>query len=142
MAMKQKHFILDNECSNDIKLALKKNNKMYELTPPNIHCPNAAERAIHNFKNHCISGFATCDKNFPLAEWDRLLVQAKITLNLLQTSWVNSTLSACTYLFGNFYFNKTPLAPPGTKVLIHKKEQRTWVLGLSRRGRLVCRTKP
>ena len=45
----------------------------------------------------------------------------EITLNLLRTSQVNPTLSAYTYLFGNFDLNKTPLAPPGTKVLIHKK---------------------
>ena len=116
-----KNFILDNKCSGDLKSALQKNNKKYELTPPNMHRRNAAERAIRTFKNHCMAGFATCDKNFPLAEWDRLLVQAEITLNLLRTSRVNPTLSAYTYLFGNFDFNKTPLAPPGTKVLIHKK---------------------
>ena len=28
-----KNFILDNECSNDLKLALKKNKKNYELNP-------------------------------------------------------------------------------------------------------------
>ena len=116
-----KNFILDNECSNDLKMALKKNNKTYELTPPNMHRRNAAERAIRTFKNHCMAGFASCDPAFPLSEWDRLLVQAEITLNLLRTSRVNPALSAYTYLFGNYDFNKTPLAPPGTKVLIHKK---------------------
>ena len=69
-----KNFILDNECSNDLKLALEKNKKNYGLTPPNIHRRNAAERAIRTFKNHCMADFATCDQNFPLAEWDRLLV--------------------------------------------------------------------
>ena len=68
-----------------------------------------------------MAGFASCDPAFPLSEWDRLLVQAEITLNLLRTSRVNPALSAYTYLFGNYDFNKTPLAPPGTKVLIHKK---------------------
>ena len=68
-----------------------------------------------------MAGFASCDKDFPLAEWDRLLVQSELTLNLLHTSRVNPKLSAYAYLFGNFDFNKTPLAPPGTKVLIHKK---------------------
>ena len=91
------------------------------MTPPNMHRRNAAERAIRTFKNHMMSGFATCDKDFPILEWDRLLTQAEITLNLLRTSRVNPKLSAYSYLFGNFDFNKTPLAPPGTKVLIHKK---------------------
>ena len=116
-----KNFLLDNECSLDLKQALTKNKKQYELTPPNIHRRNAAERAIRTFKNHCMAGFASCDKDFPLAEWDRLLVQAELTLNLLRTSRVNPKLSAYAYLFGNFDFNKTPLAPPGTKVIIHRK---------------------
>ena len=76
-----------------------------------MHRRNAAERAIRTFKNHCVAGFATCDKNFLLAEWDRLLTQAEIMLNLLCTSRVNPKLSAYAYLFGNFNFNKTPLAP-------------------------------
>ena len=70
-----------------------------------------------------MAGFATCNKNFLLAEWDRLLTQSEITLNLLRTSRVNPKLSVYTYLFGNFNFNKTPLAPPSTKVLIHKKNK-------------------
>ena len=72
--------------------------------------------------------FATCDHGFLLTEWDRLLVQAEITLNVLRKSRVNPDLSAYTYLFGNFSFNKTPLAPPGTKFLIHKKSanQGSW----------------
>ena len=51
-----------------------------------------------------MAGFATCDKEFPVAEWDRLLVQAALTLNLLRTSRVNPKLSAYAYLFGNFDF--------------------------------------
>ena len=42
-------------------------------------------------------------------------------MNLLQPSNINPNLSAHTYLFGNFDFNKTPLAPPGSKVVIHTK---------------------
>ena len=123
-----KNFVLDNECSAELKTALRKHNKQYELTPPNVHRRNAAERAIRTFKNHLMAGFATCDKEFPVAEWDRLLVQAELTLNLLRTSRVNPKLSAYAYLFGNFDFNRTPLAPPGTKVIIHKKskERGSW----------------
>ena len=85
-----------------------------------MHQQNATERAICTYKNHFMAGFASCDLNFPLAEWDRLLTQAEIMLNILRTSRVNPKLSAQANLFGNFDFNKTPLAPPGTKVLIHK----------------------
>ena len=102
-----------------MKVALKKHEKKYERTPPHIHQRNVAERAIRTFKNHVLSGFATCDGEFPIAEWDRLLMQTELTLNLLRMSQVNKKLSAYAYLFGNFDFNRTLLVPPGTKVLIH-----------------------
>ena len=86
-----------------------------------MHCRNAAERAIRTFKNHCMAGFTACNKDFPLVEWDFLLPQDELTLNLLWMSWVNPKLLAHMYLFGNFNFNMMPLAPPGTKVLIHRK---------------------
>lgn len=62
-----KNFILDNEYSTEMKQALSKNNKDYKLTPPHMHRRNAAKRAIRTFKNHCLAGFATCDKTSPLA---------------------------------------------------------------------------
>ena len=86
-----------------------------------MHRRNAAEQAIRTYKNHCMAGFASCNPNFPLAEWDRLLTQAEITLNILRTSRVNPKLSAHLYMFGLFDLNQTPLAPPGTKTIIHKK---------------------
>jgi hypothetical protein len=64
---------------------------------------------------------ATCDPDFPVSEWDQLLFQVELTLNLLKSSRVNPKLSAYAYLNGNFDFNKTPLAPPGTKVVVHLK---------------------
>ena len=76
---------------------------------------------IHTFENHFKAGLATVDKKFPISEWDRLVEQAVLTLNLLRTSRVNPKLSAWAYLFGMFDFNKCPLAPPGTKVVLHEK---------------------
>ena len=58
-----------------------------------------------------------------IREWDRLILQANITLNLLRSSRINPNLLEYTYIFGIFNFNKTPLAPPGTKVVIHKKSK-------------------
>ena len=58
---------------------------------------------------------------FPLREWDRLIPQAIITLNLCRNARVNPRISAYAYVFGPFDFNKTPLAPPGTKVVVHAK---------------------
>jgi hypothetical protein len=72
----------------------------------------AAERYIHTFKNHFISTLCTVDSNYPLAEWDRLLPQTLLTLNLL-------LLSAHASLLGNYDFNRVPIAPPGTKIVAH-----------------------
>ena len=47
------------------------------------------------------------------------LPQATQTLNLLRRSRINPQLSAEAKLNGAFDYNRTPMAPPGTKVLIH-----------------------
>jgi hypothetical protein len=58
------------------------------------------------------------------------LFQVELTLNVLHSSRVNPKLLAYAYyLNGHFDFNKTPLAPPGTKVVIHTKQTNT-LLGL------------
>ena len=38
----------------------------FQLVPPGVYQRNAAERAIHTFKNHFIAGLCSIDKNFPL----------------------------------------------------------------------------
>eukprot|EP00957_Ditylum_brightwellii_P073381 5576751-Ditylum_brightwellii.AAC.1 len=66
-------------------------------------------------------GLATCNPNYPIADWDRLIDQANLTLNLLQTSQTNPKLSAYTYIFGQFNFNAHPPTPPGMQSIVHKK---------------------
>ena len=113
-------YILDNEFSNELRQAMMKEDIDFQLVPPHSHRNNQAERAIQTFKAHFKAGLATCDPNFPISEWDRLLDQCNITLNLLRSSRANPKLSAWAYLFGEFNFNATPLAPPGTKIIAHK----------------------
>ena len=81
-----------------------------------------AECAILTYKNHLIAGLYTCDPKSPSREWDRLLPQCNITINLLRSARRNPTLSAYAALLGNFNFNATPMAPPGTKVVVHEKK--------------------
>jgi len=80
-----------------------------------------AEQAIRTFKNHFIAGLCSVDKDFPIHLWDRLLPQAELTLNLLRGSRLDPTISAWAELHGPFDFNRTPIAPPGIRVLIHEK---------------------
>jgi hypothetical protein len=112
--------VSDNECSRTIKEYLDKEEGVkIQLVEPHNHRANAAERAIQTFKNHFIAGLSTVDKAFPLQLWDDLLQQAQITLNLLRKARINNKLSAYEILEGPFNFNKTPLAPPGTKAIIY-----------------------
>ena len=84
---------------------------------PHNHRVNAAEKSIQTFKNHFIAGLCTTDPDFPIQLWDALLEQAQDTLNMLRTSRINPKLSAYATLEGQFNFNQTPLAPPGTRAL-------------------------
>lgn len=119
---------LDNEASAALQQYLTAMEVDYQLVPPHVHRRNAAERAIRTFKNHFIAGLCSTDANFPLKLWDRLLPQALITLNLLRGSRINPQLSAWAQVHGPFDYNKTPLAPPGIRVLIHEKPsvRETW----------------
>ena len=112
---------LDNEASTQLKNFLSDNQIDFQLVPPHAHRRNAAERAIRVFKNHFIAGLSSTDPSFPLHLWDRLLPQALLTLNLLRSAHINPKLSAQALIHGPFDFNRTPLATPGTKVLIHTK---------------------
>ena len=119
---------LDNEASTILRDYLRTEDVEYQLVPPHIHRRNASERAIHTFKNHFIAGLASTDPNFPLSNWCHLLPQAELTLNLLRASRLNPKLSAYAQLEGTFDFTRTPLAPPGTRVIIHEKPtiRQTW----------------
>jgi hypothetical protein len=100
----------------------------WQLTPTGIHRRNAAERGIHTFKNHLQAGLASTDDNFPLHLWCRLVQQVQLTLNLLRNSRINPQLSAEAQLNGQSDYNKTPIAPPGIRVVIHEKSNKrgTW----------------
>ena len=126
--MQPKFQILDNEASTELKQAINKQKIKFQLAPPNIHRRNAAERAIRTFKNHLIAGLASVDPDFPMHQWDKLIDQAVITLNLLRPARLNPALSAYAYLFGQFNFSATPLAPPGIKCQIHEKpnQRKSW----------------
>ena len=122
------HQRLDNEASAAFKSNLRQKGIDFQLVPPHNHRRNAAERAIQTFKNHFISILCGTDKLFPLHLWCRLLPQATTTLNLLRSSRLNPRLSAEEHLNGTFDFNRTPLAPLGTKVILHEAphQRQTW----------------
>ena len=83
-----------------------------------MHRRNLAERAIQTFKSHFIAMLCGCDPTFPLHLWCRLLPQAELTLNLIRTSRLNPKLSAYAQIHGQFDYNRTPIIPAGTRVIV------------------------
>ena len=87
---------------------------------PTNHQVNAAERVIHTFKNHFISGLSSTDSEWPLQLWDQLAHQAATTLNILRKSRIDPTNLAYHQLHGHKYdWNSFPMASPGTRAEIY-----------------------
>jgi hypothetical protein len=99
------------------------------LSHPTKHRRNAEERAIRTLKNHLIASFCSLDEIFPLSCWDKTLPHALTAINLLRGSRINPNLSAYAQIHGALDFTVTPMAPPGIRVLIHKKphQRKTWM---------------
>jgi hypothetical protein len=111
-----------------LKTYLHQQDITFQLVPPYSHRRNSAERAIISFKYHLIAGLYSTDKSFPMHVWDRLLPQAVMTLNMPRTSRINPKLSAAMHIFGQYDFNRAPMAPPGTRIIAHETpiRRRTW----------------
>ena len=108
-----------NEVSTSLKMTMTSMNINYQLVTPSNHRANNAERAIQTFINHFIVGLFSVDRDFHIQLWGRLLQKATISLNFLRQSRTLTHLSTYTNIFGGFYYNRTPLAPPVTEVVIH-----------------------
>jgi hypothetical protein len=126
--LKPRFVRLDNEASELLKQYFKEQNMEYQLVPPGMHRRNLAERAIRTFKSHFITGLCITDEEFPVNQWDLLIPQAVLTLNLLRRSKMNPKLSAHAQVFGAYDYMSHPIAPIGTKVVAHIKPQdrKTW----------------
>ena len=68
------------------------------------------------------------DPDFPMHLWDKLVDQAEATIKMLSQSRIHPHLSTYDSINGAFNFNKTPLSPPGNRVLIHNKtgKRKSW----------------
>ena len=67
-------YILDNKISRDLINGFNQESINYQLVTLYNHRNNQAERAIQTFKAHFKSCLATVNPNFPLSEWDRLIL--------------------------------------------------------------------
>jgi hypothetical protein len=105
--VRPRYHRLDNECPELLTQYLTSQQIEFQMVPPNSHWRNAAEHGIRTFKNHFIAGLCSTDKDFPLDQWDELIPQAELTLNLLRGFRINPTLSAWAGLFGCITYRST-----------------------------------
>ena len=119
---------MDNECPGNVKDYLQANTVNYQLVPLHVHRTNATEKEILTFKYHLIFGLCTVDPCFPICLWCRLFPLSTTTLNIMRPSCMNLKLLSEATLNGAFDYNKTPLAPPSTKILADEtpNQRRTW----------------
>ena len=96
---------------------------------PHLHMPDLAEYTIQTFKWRFKAGLAPLHPVFKITEWDCLLQQASMSLNLLHLSTLDSKSLAHAFLHGYFDL-KNILAHPGSKVIIYAKpgKRQTWDL--------------
>jgi hypothetical protein len=120
--------VMDNECFKAVEKHIHANRMTIQSVPPHNHCVNAAKRAIGTFKGHYVAALATVNNLCPLQLWDEFLPQVQLTLNLIRLSRHNPLISANHKLYSPFDFNKTPLAPLGTKALVYNNPdtQTSW----------------
>ena len=121
--------ILDNKAPEELKRAIHENGCRVELMPADQHRRNAAKQAIQTFKSHFIATLAGVSDTFPIHQWDELIPQVVLTLNLLRQSNVAPNISAYSYHHGPFDYNRMPLAPMGCEVQFHIKPSRRKTFG-------------
>ena len=119
---------LDGETSNELEKYIDKKKINIQFAPPGNHRALKAERAIQTVKNHVISSLCTADPSYPMLDWDLFKDQMELTLNLLRGSAVNPSISAWQHVHGPFKWTHTPIAPIGTKVVIHERsaDRKSW----------------
>lgn len=118
-----KLYVLDNEMSKDMRITLTLDQMDWQLVPPGNHRANAAERAIQTWKDHFLAGLASVDSNFIMQQYDELIAQSEDTLNMMRTSRQHPHLSAYEHMKRVHDYNSVPFAPPGIKVVIHKRAE-------------------
>ena len=107
---------------------MKENIIDYQLAPPGMHRLNSEERDISTFKDHFITVLCAAYPYFLMQNWECLLEQADITLNLLCPSGLNPRLSAYAQMNGEFYLSLNPMESTEKKILVHYKPHNicTW----------------
>ena len=89
-----------------------------------IHSVNAEYQSIFKWKDHSIEVFYIIHYKFPIHLWFIIIQQDNTTLNLLRPSHINSEFFSQAAFEGKIDYNKKPLDPLETKVLVHNNIQK------------------
>ena len=111
--IKPTELVLDTECSEEVKQAIKNNGMMYQLAPAYDHQRDIAEKAIQTFKDHFVAVLCGTAAKFPMQLWCHILRQAEHQLNLLRKSRVTPAVSCFAAMYGQHDYNTNPFAPLG-----------------------------
>ena len=115
---------IDNKFSKKSIEEIETQKLKYQIAPKDNHRIIPAERGIQTLTYHFTSVLYECHLTFPKNQWGWVLPVVVLTLNILRLSRINPAKSAYNELWGNFEFNKTPLAPPGCLIVAHERAQK------------------
>ena len=74
---------------------------------------------------------ASLPPTLPIAYWCRLLPQIDFSVIIVRKCRQNPLLPAWAAMEGEFHFNATPIAPPGSERLMHEKPNRRKTFGFN-----------
>ena len=112
-------MVLDHIFSSELKTVFDEHKIPYQIVVQHKHRKNLAEHSIQTYKSHFKTGLAGIYLDFPMSEWDHMIPQSNITLNLLRLSRVNPKISAYACIREAFNFIDTPMALLGSRVIMH-----------------------
>ena len=122
---------MENETSKDVEYFIASQNTQQQYTPPYCHRTNPSERALQTYKSCIKSTMASLPPTSPIAYWCRLLPQIDFSVNIVRKCRQNPLISAWAAMEGEFHFNATPIAPPGSEMLIHERPNRRKTFGFN-----------
>ena len=126
---KPKLHKMDNETSKDVEDFIVSQQAKQQYTPPDMHHTTSAERALQTYKFCMKSTTASLPPTFPISLCCRLLPQLDLSVNIVHKCWQNPLMSAWTAMEGEYHFDSTPIAPPGTEMRMHEKPSRRRTFG-------------
>ena len=123
VGMAPKIVSMDNKMPALVKKYFEEVGTGWQLATPDTHRTLSAERGVRTAKNHVVgtmSGIGDCP---PSIAWTYGLREGQFeyTLNFLRLSRLNPRFSAYQQLHGAYDFNRAPMAPLGTSLIIYNK---------------------